>query len=162
MAVINSPLMETVFAEFAKVMSYVDPNAAGRDWNSATAMVIRGEAAMQIMGDWAKGEFTAAGLTPGKDYICAPAPGTDGEFTFNVDSFAMFRLNDEDNSQAQKDLARTILEPEFQTVFNQAKGSIPVRTDMDMSGFDACAQASMETFKRSAQDGGLVPSCLTQ
>jgi glucose/mannose transport system substrate-binding protein len=158
MAVINSPLMETVFAEFAKVMSYVDPNAAGRDWNSATAMVIRGEAAMQIMGDWAKGEFTAAGLTPGKDYICAPAPGTDGEFTFNVDSFAMFRLNDEDNSQAQKDLARTILEPEFQTVFNQAKGSIPVRTDMDMSGFDACAQASMETFKRSAQDGGLVPS----
>ncbi len=25
---------------------------------------------MQFMGDWAKGEFTAAGLTPGKDYGC--------------------------------------------------------------------------------------------
>jgi len=27
-----------------------------------------------------------------------------------------------------------------------------------MSGFDTCAQASMETFKSSADDGGLVPS----
>ncbi|HET8849191.1 MAG TPA: ABC transporter substrate-binding protein, partial [Marinobacter sp.] len=76
MDVINSDQMETVFAEFSKVMSYVDDNAAGRDWNTATGMVIRGEAAMQIMGDWAKGEFTAAGLTPGEDYICAAAPGT--------------------------------------------------------------------------------------
>lgn len=158
MEVINSPVMEKVFAEFARVMSYVDDNAAGRDWNTATAMVIRGDAAMQIMGDWAKGEFTAAGLTPGEDYICAPAPGTSGEFTFNVDSFAMFSLSDDDNTKAQKDLARTILEPEFQTVFNKAKGSIPVRTDMDMSGFDACAQASMDAFKSSADTGGLVPS----
>ncbi|MEO9703355.1 MAG: sugar ABC transporter substrate-binding protein, partial [Marinobacter alexandrii] len=131
---------------------------AGRDWNTATGMVIRGEAAMQIMGDWAKGEFTAAGLTPGEDYLCAAAPGTAGEFTFNVDSFAMFSLSEEEDVAAQKDLARTILEPKFQTVFNQNKGSIPVRTDMDMSEFDACAQASMETFKSSADTGELVPS----
>ncbi len=158
MDVINSAVMEEVFTKFAKVMSYVDDNAAGRDWNTATGMVIRGEAAMQIMGDWAKGEFTAAGLTPGEDYLCAAAPGTTGEFTFNVDSFAMFDLSQEEDVAAQKDLARTILEPKFQTVFNQNKGSIPVRTDMDMSGFDACAQASMETFKSSADTGELVPS----
>jgi glucose/mannose transport system substrate-binding protein len=30
-------------------------------------MVINGDAAMQFMGDWAKGEFAAAGVTPGKD-----------------------------------------------------------------------------------------------
>ena len=158
MDVINSAKMEEVFAQFAKVMSYVDDDAAGRDWNTATGMVIRGEAAMQIMGDWAKGEFTAAGLTPGEDYVCAPAPGTTGQFTFNVDSFAMFTLSEEEDIKAQKDLARTILEPEFQTLFNQNKGSIPVRTDMDMSDFDTCAQASMDTFKSSADDGGLVPS----
>jgi glucose/mannose transport system substrate-binding protein len=158
MDVINSDKMEEVFAQFAKVMSYVDDDAAGRDWNTATGMVIRGEAAMQIMGDWAKGEFTAAGLTPGEDYVCAPAPGTTGQFTFNVDSFAMFTLSEEEDIKAQKDLARTILEPEFQTLFNQNKGSIPVRTDMDMSDFDTCAQASMDTFKSSADDGGLVPS----
>lgn len=158
MDVINSKKMEKVFSQFARVMSYVDDDAAGRDWNTATGMVIRGEAAMQIMGDWAKGEFTAAQLTPGEDYLCAPAPGTTGQFTFNVDSFAMFRLSEEEDIKAQKDLARTILEPEFQTLFNQNKGSIPVRTDMDMGAFDACAQASMETFRSSAKDGGLVPS----
>lgn len=158
MDVINSKKMEEVFSQFAKVMSYVDDDAAGRDWNTATGMVIRGEAAMQIMGDWAKGEFTAAGLTPGEDYLCAAAPGTTGQFTFNVDSFAMFKLSEDEDIKAQKDLARTILEPEFQTLFNQNKGSIPVRTDMDMGAFDACAQASMETFRSSAKDGGLVPS----
>lgn len=158
MDVINSEKMEEVFSQFARVMSYVDEDAAGRDWNTATGMVIRGEAAMQIMGDWAKGEFSAAELTPGEDYLCAPAPGTEGQFTFNVDSFAMFSLTEEDDIKAQKDLARTILEPEFQTLFNQNKGSIPVRTDMEMGDFDTCAQASMETFKSSAEDGGLVPS----
>ncbi len=43
---------------------------SGRDWNIATSMVINGEAAMQIMGDWAKGEFTAAGKKAGVDYLC--------------------------------------------------------------------------------------------
>nr|WP_077531126.1 ABC transporter substrate-binding protein [Halomonas utahensis] len=158
MDVINSKKMERVFAQFDKVMSYVDDNAAGRDWNTATGMVMEGEAAMQIMGDWAKAEFTAAGQTPGEDYLCAPAPGTSGDFTFNVDSFAMFSLSDEEDVKAQKDLARTILKPEFQTLFNQNKGSIPVRTDMDMGDFDSCAQASMDTFQSSSDDGGLVPS----
>jgi glucose/mannose transport system substrate-binding protein len=50
------------------------------------------------------------------------------------------------------------MEPEFQQFFNQNKGSIPVRTDMDMSSFDACAQASMKDFKEAAASGGLQPS----
>lgn len=33
-----------------------------------------------------------------------------------------------------------------------------MRTDMDMSNFDACAQKSMEAFKSTADTGGLVPS----
>lgn len=158
MDLLSSQKMVDVFTTFKRMRDYIDPSAAGRDWNVATAMVINGEAGMQVMGDWAKGEFTAAGLEPGKDYVCAPAPGTDGAFTFNIDSFAMFRLNDEENAKAQKDLARTILEPEFQEIFNKNKGSIPVRTDMDMSTFDQCAQDAMATFKESAEDGRLTPS----
>ena len=33
-------------------------------------MVIKGEAGMQLMGDWAKGEFLSAGKVPGKDFVC--------------------------------------------------------------------------------------------
>ncbi|MFA0470318.1 ABC transporter substrate-binding protein, partial [Vibrio sp. 10N.222.51.E8] len=130
MDVLSGDKMVEVFTKFKKMRDYIDSNSPGRDWNVATSMVINGEAAMQIMGDWAKGEFTAAGKVPGKDYICAPAPGTDGQFTFNIDSFAFFELSDKENQKAQQDLAKTILTKDFQEVFNLNKGSIPVRLDM--------------------------------
>ncbi|MFA0142160.1 ABC transporter substrate-binding protein [Vibrio kanaloae] len=158
MDVLSGDKMVEVFTKFKKMRDYIDSNSPGRDWNVATSMVINGEAAMQIMGDWAKGEFTAAGKVPGKDYICAPAPGTDGQFTFNIDSFAFFELSDKENQKAQQDLAKTILTKDFQEVFNLNKGSIPVRLDMDMSKFDQCALDSMTTFKASAESGDLVPS----
>lgn len=158
MDTLSGDKMVEVFTKFKKIRDYIDANSPGRDWNVATSMVINGEAAMQIMGDWAKGEFTAAGKVPGKDYICAPAPGTNGQFTFNIDSFAFFELSDKANQKAQQDLARTILTKDFQEVFNLNKGSIPVRLDMDMSKFDQCALDSMATFKASAKSGDLVPS----
>ncbi|PKF78341.1 sugar ABC transporter substrate-binding protein [Vibrio sp. vnigr-6D03] len=158
MDVLQSSKMVEVFEKFHKIRDYIDSNSPGRDWNVATSMVINGDAAMQIMGDWAKGEFAAAGKMPGKDYICAPAPGTDGQFTFNIDSFAFFKLKNADNEKAQKALAKTILTKDFQEVFNLNKGSIPVRLDMDMTKFDSCALDSMATFKTSADSGDLVPS----
>ncbi len=54
----------------ASCMATSIPGSPGRNWNDATSLVIQGKAGMQFMGDWAKGEFTAAGLTPGKDYGC--------------------------------------------------------------------------------------------
>ncbi|MFD2176724.1 ABC transporter substrate-binding protein [Veronia pacifica] len=158
MDVLQGSKMVEVFEKFQKIRDYIDSNSPGRDWNAATSMVINGDAAMQIMGDWAKGEFAAAGKMPGKDYICAPSPGTDGQFTFNIDSFAFFKLKNAENEKAQKALAKTILTKDFQEVFNLNKGSIPVRLDMDMTKFDSCALDSMATFKSSADSGDLVPS----
>ncbi|MDV7103378.1 ABC transporter substrate-binding protein [Vibrio sp. TH_r3] len=158
MDVLSGEQMAETFRLFQKMHNYIDKNSPGRDWNVATSMVINGEAAMQIMGDWAKGEFTAAGKMAGKDYYCVPAPGTAGQFTHNVDSFAFFQLSDPEQQKAQKALAATILTPEFQEVFNLNKGSIPVRLDADMSNFDACAVESMKDFKATAQSGDLVPS----
>ena len=150
--------MTKVLETFRKVKGYTDKNAPGRDWNLATAMVIKGEAGMQLMGDWAKGEFLAAGKAPGKDFVCAPAPGTAKSFTFNVDSFAMFKLKNEANVKAQKDLAAAIMSPQFQEVFNLNKGSIPVRLNMDLAKFDDCAKLSAKDFVDTAKSGSLVPS----
>jgi glucose/mannose transport system substrate-binding protein len=157
-ASVSSPTMEKVLATFKRVKGYTDKNAPGRDWNLATAMVIKGEAGMQIMGDWAKGEFIAAGKVPGKDFVCAAAPGTGNAFTFNVDSFAMFKLKNEANIKAQNDLAVAIMGPEFQEVFNLNKGSIPVRLGMKMDKFDDCAKQSSKDFVDTAKSGSLVPS----
>jgi glucose/mannose transport system substrate-binding protein len=155
---LNSPTMEKSFATLRTVQKYIDKDAANRDWNLATAMVINGKAAMQFMGDWAKGEFTAANKTPGKDYICMPAPGTKGAFTFNIDSFIMFQQKDPSARTAQAHLAAAIMEPQFQEVFNLNKGSIPVRMGMDLSKFDQCAKDSAAEFASAAKSNKLVPS----
>ena len=101
---IGSDTMTKTLEAFRKIKGYTDPASPGRDWNLATAMVMKGEAAFQFMGDWAKGEFMAAGKVPGKDFLCAAAPGTANAFTFNVDSFAMFKLKAADAQKAQGDL----------------------------------------------------------
>lgn len=150
--------MVKILTAFKKLKDYTDESSPGREWNITTGMVINGKAAMQIMGDWAKGEFNAAGKKPGTDYICVASPGTQNAFMFNIDSMIMFASDDADNQKATKDLARTILQPEFQKVFNMNKGSIPVRVDLPMDDFDSCAQLSSDDFKKSAKAGTLVPS----
>ncbi len=157
-ASLSSPTMEKVLTTFKRVKDYTDKNANGRDWNLATAMVIKGEAGMQLMGDWAKGEFIAAGKVPGKDFACVAAPGTAKAYTFNVDSFAMFKLKNDANVKAQNDLAAAIMGTEFQEVFNLNKGSIPVRLNMKMDKFDDCAKLSAKDFVDDAKSGTLVPS----
>jgi glucose/mannose transport system substrate-binding protein len=121
-------------------------------------MVMQGKAGFQFMGDWAKGEFVAAGKKPGKDFLCAAAPGTAKSYTFNVDSFAMFKLKDASAQKAQGDLAAAIMSTDFQEVFNLNKGSIPVRLSMSMAKFDDCAKLSSKDFVDTAKTGGLVPS----
>ena len=157
-ATLTGAQMVEVFAALKKLRGYVDADAAGREWSAATAMVINGKAGMQIMGDWAKSEFTAAGKVPGKDYQCLPFPGTQKAFDYNIDSLVMFKLSNAENRKAQEDLARSVLDPSFQKDFNLNKGSIPVRLDADMAPFDSCAQQSMKDFKQASQDGNLVPS----
>jgi glucose/mannose transport system substrate-binding protein len=157
-AALNSPTMIKALDTFKRIKQYTNPGASGLDWNLATAMVINGKAAIQFMGDWAKGEFTAADKTPGKDYLCAPAPGTENAFTFSVDSFVMFNLSGEEANKGQQNLASTIISPEFQEIFNLNKGSIPVRLDLPMKKFDDCAKRSHDDFVATAKSATLVPS----
>ena len=157
-AALKSPTMEKVLDTFKRIKGYTDKNAPGRDWNLATAMIIKGEAGMQFMGDWAKGEFLAANKVPGKDFTCVAAPGTATAYTYNVDSFALFKLKDPANQKAQQDLAQAIMSPEFQEVFNLNKGSIPVRLNMNLAKFDDCAKTSANDFVSTSKAGSLVPS----
>ncbi|HEQ72493.1 MAG TPA: carbohydrate ABC transporter substrate-binding protein, partial [Spirochaetia bacterium] len=156
-AAINSPTMVKALETLEMIKKYTDPGAPGRDWNLATAMVIKGEAAMQFMGDWAKGEFTAAGKKPNVDYVAAAAPQTEGQFIFNIDSFIFFKVAAK-NETAQKAMARLILQPKFQEVFNLNKGSIPVRLGMSEEPFDAPARKSMKDFVAADKSGNLIPS----
>lgn len=131
-------------ATFAQLRAHVGPRVAGRTWSQATAEVIAGRAASQVMGDWAKSEFIRAGMTPGKEFKCTQAPGTAGTYHFVIDGFAFPPSTSPQRAQSQQLLAETLLDPEVQFHFNQAKGSIPVRRDVDTRRLDACAQIGMK------------------
>ena len=156
MATLGGKTMEKVFDQMRTLRGFVDPNFSGRDWNLSTAMVMKGEAAFQIMGDWAKGEFTNAGKIPGKDYLCGPTPGNG--YLYNVDSFAMFNVSGDDKVNGQNLLAKLIMGKNFQKVFNLAKGSIPARVDVPLGEFDYCARRSAYDMDVTSGNGGLLPS----
>ncbi|MCW5320067.1 carbohydrate ABC transporter substrate-binding protein [Verminephrobacter aporrectodeae subsp. tuberculatae] len=145
-ASMKSATMLKVFDQMRKLRGYVDRNFAGRDWNLATSMVIKGDAAMQLMGDWVKGELIAAKGTPGKEVLCIVAPGTQGSFLFNTDFFAMFKVGG-DRRAMQLTMASAVMNPTFQETFNLAKGSIPARSDVPMDKFDACGKQSAADLK---------------
>ena len=149
--------MVEVFDRMATLRSYVDDNFSGRDWNLASAMVIEGKAGMQMMGDWAKGEFLKAGQNPGEEFICIRFPGTQGSVTFNSDQFAMFSQGEGDNP-AQMKMAAAIMNPTFQSAFNVVKGSVPARTDVPNDDFDACGKKGMADLAEANSSGSLFGS----
>jgi glucose/mannose transport system substrate-binding protein len=158
-ATLRGPDMVAVFSELAALRGMIDANAPGRDWNLASAMVINGEAAMQIMGDWAKGEFTSAGKVPGTDYACIPVPKAKGDaFVYLVNSLSLFTQTDPDLIKGQEVLASAIMDKDVQVAFNQAKGAIPARTDVDLSAMDACAQATSASLSSNDAGGTAVPT----
>ncbi|MFN3250371.1 ABC transporter substrate-binding protein [Roseibium album] len=154
---LGSDTMKETFDRMGVIRSYVDDNFSGRDWNLATAMVINGDAAFQMMGDWAKGEFLNAGKKPDADFLCFRFPGTQDQVTFNADQFAMFAQGKEVGKE-QAALATAILSPSFQSAFNVVKGSVPARTDVSNEAFDACGKKGMADLKAAADSGNLYGS----
>jgi glucose/mannose transport system substrate-binding protein len=154
---LTSDTMKKAFDNLAKLRDYTDPNYAGRDWNLATAMVIKGDALVQVMGDWAKGEFNAAKKEAGKDYLCYRFPGTDGDVIYNTDMFAMFDVSD-DRKAAQLALADATMSLSFQSAFNVVKGSVPARMDVPDTAFDMCGKKGIADVKAANDSGKFVGS----
>ncbi len=156
-AALKSDTMKKAFDNLAKLRDFTDANYAGRDWNLATAMVIKGDALLQVMGDWAKGEFVAAKKVAGTDFLCPRFPGTQGSVVYNSDMFGMFAVP-EDRKAAQVALATATLSKSFQSAFNVVKGSVPARTDVPDTDFDACGKAGMKDLAEANTKGTLFGS----
>jgi len=154
---LGGEMMVKAFDRMQQLRGYVDDNFSGRDWNLASAMVIEGKAGMQVMGDWAKGEFLKAGQKPGEDFVCVRFPGTQGAVTFNSDQFAMFEVGD-DGKESQMLMAAAIMNPVFQSAFNVVKGSVPARTDVPDSDFDDCGKKGMVDLAEANSNGMLFGS----
>ncbi|MBA5608794.1 carbohydrate ABC transporter substrate-binding protein [Duganella sp. FT3S] len=154
---LSGKTMEKAFEQMQKLRTMVDPGYMGREWNFATSMIYHKKAAMQIMGDWAKGEFEKGKMKPNQDFLCFQYPGTEGSFIFNADQFGFLKVS-EKQMAGQAALASAVMDKHFQEKFNQVKGSIPARTDVAMDGFDECGKKSMNDMKAALKNNTMVGS----
>ncbi len=155
--------VKQVLTELKELKKWTDDGYANRNWNDTTNLVITNKAGLQIMGDWARGEFSAAGMTGVKDFGCMigldedhPIVSTDG------DVIVFPKLNDPDKEAAQKRLAALLISPAVQVAFNNAKGSMPVRGDVDMSTADPCMQKALQAVEHPDEIASGVQRFITE
>ncbi|CAN7661722.1 ABC transporter substrate-binding protein [Paraburkholderia sp. SIMBA_054] len=144
---VKSDAFKKVLASFKKLHDYVDAGSPGRNWNDATALVISGKAGVQIMGDWAKGEFSAAKQAPGKDFGCFPGFGPRSPYLVAGDVFVFPKTDNATAIKAQNLLATVMTSPQAQVAFSEKKGSIPIRPDVDVNQLDICAKEGIAIMK---------------
>jgi glucose/mannose transport system substrate-binding protein len=153
MAVAGGPEMAAVFQAAADARALaVGSNV--QDWNQATNLVITDQAAGQIMGDWAQGEFQVAGEVAGKDYTCLPGMGMNEYISTGGDAFYFPKNDDPEIEAAQKRLAALLVSPEVQVAFNLKKGSLPIRGDVDLAAANDCMKKGLEILA----GGNIVPT----
>ncbi|MEU3020317.1 ABC transporter substrate-binding protein [Nocardiopsis sp. NPDC007018] len=125
----DTPRMAEALETFETILSHTQEESAAEDWQEASRRVAEGEAAFNVMGDWAAGYFDELGALPGQDYDWAPSPGTDGTYMWLSDSFTLpAGAPNEENARAWLAL---VASQEGQDLFNPLKGSIPARSDAD-------------------------------
>jgi len=146
-----------VWDTFGQVLecSNINEDAASLSWQQATDKVVSGEAAFNVMGDWAAGYMsTTLGLEPGTDFGYAASPSTDGVFMMLSDSFGL--PVGAKNRDAAIAWLRLLGSKEGQDAFNPLKGSIAARLDSDLTLYNVYSQAAAADWADNTIVGSLV------
>jgi len=154
---INSPTMRSALDDFRALSHLVANDLANAKWDTATLALTQDKALFQMGGDWILGELLALGTNVPSHIGCVPSPQSHQAFLYNMDSF-IFMARHDFSAKDAVDLARVMSSKSFQIRFNQAKGSIPVRQDISLEGFNACQKQSQRDFITAAANGLAVPS----
>jgi glucose/mannose transport system substrate-binding protein len=152
--------MVKCFEQYRKMINWMDPGISARTWDAAANMMLTGQAGFFFMGDWSIGTFNAGGFKEGVDYVCSQAPEDNGKtgFILNSDSVVFFQQKDPSYLAGSKLLAHLIMSKDFQIIFNKAKGSIPARLDVDLTGFNPCQIKCQKDLEEAIKEGTLVRS----
>jgi glucose/mannose transport system substrate-binding protein len=156
----NSADVTKALDNYAKVLSFTNPDHASfTDWQPATKLVTDGDAAFNIMGDWADGYLEnkapdGLGLKAHTDFDWAPTPGTKGIFVFLSDSFVLpANAKHPDATNAWLTVAAS---KEGQEAFNPVKGSICARTDCNQALFNEYLQSAGKDWTADTVVGSLT------
>ncbi len=151
----TSPEVIQVWELFGDILEYTNPDAPSLSWQQATDMVVEGQAAFNIMGDWASGYMSVTlNVQPITGYGWAASPGTEGIFIALSDSFGLpVGSPNRDNTIAW---LKTIGGLDGQDAFNPLKGSISARVDSDLSKYDVYLQSAASDYQTGQIVGSLA------
>ena len=117
------------------------------------------------MNDSVYGELVANKAVEGKDFGYVAYPGTEGAYLAIVDTFVV-SADAEDGVNAMKFL-ETVADPATSLAFNKVKGSVPIRSDVDVASLPPYQQQASKSLWEdqillSITHGELLPSAFQQ
>jgi len=141
----SDPRVTDALETFVKIASYLNTDHSALTWDEAGQYLLKDKGAMMIMGDWTNGWFMSVGF---EDYGWAPSPNTEGIFLTLSDSFALpIGCKDQENAV---NWLKVLGSKEGQHDFNKAKGSIPARTDVDISDYNDYLKSAAKDWQKDA------------
>jgi glucose/mannose transport system substrate-binding protein len=155
------PEVLAAFEQTRKLAGWMNPSIAAQNWNVQVAPFIRGEMGMLLMGGWAQGNIISGGFSSA-DYMSGPAPQDDGRaaYIMNADAFIFWRQKAPDLQAGQSLFANLIMQLSTQEMYSHVTGSIPVRTDADLSGagWSEAQRSSAQGLKDAVREKQVVLS----
>ncbi len=145
-----------------ELLDFANPDQRRLSWEQAVDRVVRGEAAMTVMGEWARGPFIAARMKLGVDYDEIAFPGTKDVFVFSADAFGL--PVDASNREAAARLLATLGSPEGQRAISQARRTLSARIDVPPVADDAALARSYALLRNGRllmALSGLVPASVS-
>jgi len=147
-----------VFETFDAVLNCANDDLSALSWQDASQRVAEGDAAFNIMGDWAAGYFLVdLMLEPNEGFAWAASPGTDGNFMWLSDSFGL--PVGAPNEEATLAWLGFLGSAEAQDIFNPLKGSLPANTNADIENeelYNAYFQDAYSDWTSNALVGSLA------
>ncbi|QUJ70548.1 carbohydrate ABC transporter substrate-binding protein (plasmid) [Photobacterium sp. GJ3] len=156
-AVLNSDTTHEILHRFRAISRLVKPGMSHMRWDEGTQLLIEGERAFQISGDWVLGDLLASHAKVPTDIACYPAPAEHPGFIYNMDSFALFNSPRTDEQTAAV-VSKTLSSPEFLKAFNRVKGALPARSDIKLNGFNSCSINAKKDMETATKTGQMIPS----
>jgi glucose/mannose transport system substrate-binding protein len=143
-AAFDQKALDRALDKIYELTNYFNKDHAALTWQDATRLLYDNEAVFNLMGDWAEGYMKTLGWIPGEDFGWFELPGTQNSFMLISDTFGLPKgAPNRENAIKWLEFLST---REAQDTFNPIKGSIPARTDADMSKYDAYLTSTIEDF----------------
>jgi glucose/mannose transport system substrate-binding protein len=141
----NRDEVEAALQSVADLREYYPSDSSSISFTEANTMVMEGNAAFIHQGDWAAGAYSNSDeFNYGEDWNQVSYPGTSGSYLLNMDSFPYMANNP--SPEATKEFLSYCGSAEGQVLFNEKKGSIPPRSDADVSALNDFQQDQFADF----------------